>query len=403
MFKNRVRLPIFFSKPQFPVEKTTFRKADGSTKVLSTIIRNTYEGKTDQLPEDWHRKLIIALSHNDVSIESERLLSNIVMTGDYAIDWQDFLNYPLGQSLFTVDVTPFDATNSNCQTCSEMTQISLVDDTTDEVWEEGTTHDFPDVLTDNDEICCNPYTIELITFNYLYFSSVTISADGVLTATVIDPAPVVDDVWIARYRVTCANGQYDEANVYGNITGSDVDFCYPPLGGDGTLVVIDISNTSVQIVLDAIHEPIAPGTQWLWELYFTSDLGTLLQSGTMVYPTVDVILTGLVPGISYTFIVKTDCGGGNYSTNVTQLFTITALSGPTCGRFMVTYIPAEDPAPQSISYMDCAGVIQNQELAFAQETQICMLIISGEETPLYFVASSTDIAIGYLSLCEQIY
>lgn len=402
MFTNRVRLPIFFSKPQFPVEKTSFRKADGSTKVLSTVIRNTYEGKTDQLPEDWHRKLIIALSHDTVSVENERLLSGIVLTGDYGIDWQDFLQYPLAQSSFTVDVTPFDATNSNCQTCEEATQLNLVDDTTDEVWDEGTTNIFPDVLTDNDEICCNPFTIELVWWNTTYFTSVTLSADGVLTATVIDPAPIVDDVRIAAYKVTCPNGQYDIADVYGNITGTDADFCVPP-GGVGLIYVpIEGSSTSALITLDAITLPV-PSGGWPWELFFSSDLGVVIQSGTITPPDSGVVLTGLSPGISYTITLRADCGGGNYSNPVTLAFTITALAGPTCGRFYITYLPSADPLPQSISYMDCNGEIQNQELAFAQETQICMLIIPGEETPLYFVASSEDIAITYLSLCEVVY
>src|SRR6187549_2999416 len=142
-YRNRIRLPIMFCKPQFPMERNTFRLADGSSKVLSVVIRNTYEGKTDQLPEDWHRKLVIALAHDEVSIENERLLSNVTLNGDYGIDWQDFLQYPIAQANFQVQVTPFNATNSNCQTCEEMSQVVCVDDTTDEVWEEGSTNQFP--------------------------------------------------------------------------------------------------------------------------------------------------------------------------------------------------------------------------------------------------------------------
>jgi hypothetical protein len=213
MFKNRIRLPIFFAQPQFPMERDIFRLADGSSKVQSIIIRNTYEGKTDHFPEDWHRKLVIAMAHDTVTVEGERLLSDVVLYGDYGIEWQEFLNNPIAQANFKVQVTPFDATNSNCQTCDEMSQISLVDDYTDEVWDEGTTHDFPDVLTDNDSICCSPYTVSLLYFNPLFFTDVSISAAGVLTATVINPAPVVNDVLIATYRVTCADGSYDYADV----------------------------------------------------------------------------------------------------------------------------------------------------------------------------------------------
>ncbi len=226
MFKNRVRLPIMFAKPQFPTERNVFRLANGASKVLSVIIRNTYEGKTDQLPEDWHRKLVIAMAHDEVTIENERLMSNVVLDGDYSIDHQEFLNYPIAQATFSVQVTPFDATNSNCQTCDEMTQLNLVDDTTDETWAEGTTHDFPDVVTDNDAICCNPFEITLVTYNTNYFENVSISAGGVLTATVKDPVPSIENVFIATYRVTCPDGSYDEANIYGNISGTSPE-CPP--------------------------------------------------------------------------------------------------------------------------------------------------------------------------------
>lgn len=74
-YKNRIRLPIMFTKPQFPTERNVFRLADGSSKVLSVIIRNTFEGSTDQLPEDWHRKLVVAMSHDEITIENERLMS----------------------------------------------------------------------------------------------------------------------------------------------------------------------------------------------------------------------------------------------------------------------------------------------------------------------------------------
>ena len=391
-YKNRVRLPMMFVKPQYPMERNTFRLADGTTKVLSIVIRNTFEGKTDQLPEAWHRKLVIALAHDTVTIENERLLSDVVLDGDYGIDWIDFLNNPVAPASFNVQVTPFDATNSNCQTCEEISQVVLVDDITTDIWSEGTTNIFPDVLTDNDSICCHPFTIELVSYNTLYFTSVTISAAGVLTATVIDPAPIISDVWIATYRVTCSDGNYDEADIYGNITGSDVSFCTPPVG---PLVISDISSTSVDVSWDVAIPP--PTCGWAWELYLTSDLGTIIQSGSVIIP--DIILTGLTAGVDYTILVKSDCCAYDYSTSLTESFSITAFASESCGSFTVTYIPNIDAAPQSISYMDCAGSIINKDLAFAQVVTICMLILPGATTPLYFVASSADISIIYVDLC----
>lgn len=384
-FLNRVRLPILFHQPQFPTEVSKFRLADGTSKVQSVVVRNTYNGKTDQLPEDWHRKLVIALAHDTVTIENERLMSNVVLN-EYNIDHQDFLQYPLAQANFNVEVTPFNATNSNCQTCEEMAQVALVDDSTDEVWEEGTTHDFPDVLTDNDSICCLPFTISLVSWNTEFFSAVSISASGVLTATVKPSVPIISDILIATYRVTCADGQYDEANVYGNITGTDSDFCFPP----ENLTKTEISESSVLIDWD---DPTPMPSYWNWELYLSSDLGTILQSGNTVVS--EVTLTGLNTFTEYTIFVVADCGGYDFSTPAQLEFEITGFTVDTCGRFMIeTLFGSVD-----ISYMDCEGNIVNETLVGAQVVNRCMLISSGGTTPIYFAASSPDTTINYINLC----
>lgn len=378
-----------FSKPQFPMERNVFRLANGTSKVQSIIIRNTYEGNTDQMPEDWHRKLVIAMAHDSVSVEGERLLSDVVLSGDYGIDWQDFLNYPIAQAKLLVEVTPFDATNTNCQTCEEVSQISLVDDYTDQVWEEGTTNVFPDVLTDNDNICCRPYTIEMTYFNTNYFSACSISADGILTATVITPAPILNNVIIAGYRVTCANGQYDEATVYGNITGSDTSFCPPPVD----VIYTYISSTSALISWDVgLPNP----SSWNWELFLTSDLGTPIQSGNTT--DTNFLITGLTAGVSYTVVVTSDCVG-DPSLPRSLEFTITPFVSEQCGSFTITYLPSVDGTPQYVSYMDCDGNIQNLTLSYAQTIDKCMLIPYGGTSPIYFVASSVDISINYNSIC----
>lgn len=392
-YKNRVRLPMMFINPQFPTERNVFRLSNGVTKVQSVVIKNTYSGKTDKLPEDWHKKLVIALSHDTVTIENERLLSDVVLDGDYEISWPDFLQYPLAESKFSVQVTPFAATNSNCLTCSELSQVVCNDDSTSEVWTEGTTHNFPDVLTDNDEICCYPSVISLVYWNPLYFTAVSISASGVLTATVQNPCPVYNDVLIATYRVTCADGSYDEANVYGNITGSTVNFCTP-----AQAIFYDVVSSSSVSVQWAITVP-PPSGDWIWQLFLTSDLVNPIQNGTVGAGVGAVLLTGLTAGISYTFSVISDCGSGNLSTPVNLEITITGLVAETCANFTVTYIPIVDDPPQLISYIDCLGEVQNVSLTYAQELDICMLIEAGETDPVYFVASSVDISLTYIGLC----
>jgi hypothetical protein len=184
-FKNRIRLPLYAKQPQFPAEATRFRLADGTTKTLSVFIRKIYQIETDYLTEQQHQRLVIALNHDDVKIEGERYIGGVAIDGDYRIDWVDFLDYPVAKGSVQVTVTPFDFTNSNCQTCEQASQLSLVDDDAGEV-EEGTPKDV-DVFA-NDNICCYPVTAEITWFDTGYFTSVTINADtGIVTLTTKDP------------------------------------------------------------------------------------------------------------------------------------------------------------------------------------------------------------------------
>ena len=245
MFLNRVRLPLYFSKPQFPIERNVFKRADGSRKVLSAVISNTYEGKTDLLPKEWHQRLVIALSHDVVNIESDRLMTEVVLDSEYEIDWNEFLDFPIAQAGFTIQVTPFNASNTNCQTCDEISQLDLVDDITADVFDEGTTNEFPFSVLLNDNICCYPFEVEISSFNTNYFSAVSINAAGIVTFTLLPSVPTIASVLLATYRVTCPNGAYDEANIYVGIEGTSTECVAPqdlvvtldPV--DGTIATVD--------------------------------------------------------------------------------------------------------------------------------------------------------------------
>lgn len=391
MFKNRIRLPFFLSKPQFPVERNVFRKADGSSHLLSAIIRNTYEGKTDQLPEDWHRKLIIALAHKEVTIEDNRLLTDVVLDGDYGIDWQDFLNYPIAGATFTIQTTPFNASTGNCQSCAEITQLDLVDDYTDEVWGEGQTHEFSDIITANDTICCFPFTISISSFNSNYFESVTVDDAGVVTVVIKDPVPVLTDVLIATYRVTCENGGYDEANIYGNLDGSAI-VCEPP-----TDLQVELDPEDGTTATISWTEPAPPPSNgYVWALY-TTDIGTPVQGGNTSAD--EIFLTGLTPGTTYYFALNSECDDFLISETVTISFTTGGTIANSCGEFDVTYIPSVlEPLP-SFSYMDCAGVVQTHVFTAWGTVTKCMLINPGSTTPIFFAAPNPEITINYAGLC----
>jgi hypothetical protein len=387
MFKNRIRLPFFLSKPQFPVERNVFRKADGSSKVLSAVVRNTYEGKTDQLPEDWHRKLVIALSHDEVTVEDNRFLSDVVLDGDYDIDWQDFLNYPLAQSNFKIQVTPFNATNSNCQTCDEIAQLDLVDDTTDTVYNEGTTNEFPFSILLNDEICCYPFVVSISSFNTLYFSAVSVDQDGIVTFAVNASVPDIANILLATYRVTCPNGGYDEANIYVGIEGTSTE-CIAPVN-------LSYASETGIVSWDVVFDEPVGGYDWY--LYNSDDIYTPIASGNIVGFSID--LTAYVTGgEEYVFTVQANCGEGNLSTLTMIEFLQPDIDPSACGNFLVSYDPTGLSYTASYSYMDCAGVIQNGTLISFDQQYNCMLITSGDTIPVFF-ASDPGVSIQYIALC----
>lgn len=390
-FKNRIRLPFYLSRPQFPAERNVFRDAAGNAVLLSTSIRNTYQGKTDQLPEDWHRKLVIALSHKEVTIEDTRLLTDVVIDGDYGIEWQDFLDYPIAEANFTVQVTPFNASSSNCVSCSEINQIGLVDDYTDDIFEEGESYDYPVLVTANDSICCYPYTIEIVDFNTLYFSSVTINpATGVLSFTVKNSVPILDDVLIGTYRVSCENGSYDEANIYGNITGTNTD-CLPPT----ELMADTTSLLPVTISFSWTPPAVTPSGGYDYELFLSSNLGTPIFSGNTGALSIDFTGITIVLGLSYVFVIKSNCGGSVSDPATISYDVRNRPSG--CAKFMVYWVPLEAESYQSISYIDCDGNMQTYIFTYSHAEYICMY--ANGEVPLYAVTSTPAISISYIEPC----
>ena len=390
MFKNRIRLPFYLSRPQFPAERNVFRDADGNTVLLSTVIRNTYLGKTDQIPEDWHRKLLIALSHKEVTIEDTRLLTDVVIDGDYGIEWQDFLDYPIASANFTVQVTPFNASSNNCLSCSEIEQIELVDDHTDDIFTEDETYDYPFLLTANDSICCYPYTVSLVTFNTLYFNSVSIDPVTLVLSFTVNPyVPILDDVLICTYRVTCENGSYDEANVYGNITGTNTECLFP---NDLSFEITSVS--PVVITFSWTPPAIPPAGGYEYILYPALGFGTPIYTGNTFANTIDFSGVLIRLGFSYRFLIRSNCGGGDISDPVFIDVNVNK-SESNCGKFMLYY--AGESFPESVSFINCDGNIQTYIFNYSHAEFVCM--IESDTVPLYAVASSPEIIITYIEPC----
>lgn len=388
MFKNRVRLPIYTRTPQFPTESTRFRKANGVSVTLSVTIKKIYELVTDYMGELMHQRLIIALNHDEVTIEGERYDGDVTVDGDYQIEWPDFIDYPLGQAKVNIQVTPFDMTNSNCQTCDVLSQLNLVDDQAGEISEGG-------VATvgvyGNDTICCFPVTAEIVSFNTGYLASATIDqATGIVTLTALNPAPSVGNTILATYRVTCPDGSYDEADIYGSITGSEPE-CEEPSSFD---LNVYSGTGPISVDIEWLAPAVDPASGYEWQLYDMAVPGVVVQSGTSADKTVTI--TGLNAGTNYGFYVRSVCGEGVYSAYAEHLFTTPTGGVITCGSFDIT---ANDGTlfnnMYTYSFMDCNGQIQNRNIFNLNTRQECMLM-GDFAVPVFFTSSGTGTEVTYL-------
>lgn len=378
-FKNRIRLPFKLTRPQYAEERQSFRKSDGVTKTLSVVVRKTYEGETDWISEKIHERLKIALAHDNITIEGDKYLGGIAQEGDYEIQWQDFLDYPTAKAKFKVNVTPFDATNSNCQSCEEATQLSVVDDAFESPLEEDTQYTLN--VAENDDICCYPALFTITYYNSTYLSSASIDQDGIISIQTKTDLIDATNLLLLTYRVTCPNGGYDEGNVYADINGSLEPACNAP----EKLSALLVDSGSASVTWDA---PTPAPVQYIWELYDLTNPGPAIQSGTTTDTSLS--LTGLSASNDYQIFVKSDCGG-NESAFVDDEFTTPAsnTSGLLCGRYAVANTEFDTSYYREVTYMDCNGVYQTVRV-YGQGQALFCAAQTGPGSPIYIHSNPTE-------------
>lgn len=365
-FKNRIRLPFKLTRPQFPEERVNFRKANGETKTLSVVVRKEYEGETDYLPENWHEKLKIALAHDEITIEGDRYIGDISQTGEYNIEWIDFLDYPTAKGKFKAEVTPFNESNSNCMTCEEATQLDLTDDTITDLYgeplQEGETYEWN--VAENDSICCYPATFSVVWFNTDYLTDYSINESGVVSITLGTDLVSANGLKIATYRVTCPNGNYDEADIFADIEGS-IEGCLAP-----TLVgAVHEEPTSIEFIWS---EPFEDATYY-YEIYEGNlPVGSPVQTGLLDIET-SVTISGLTPSTEYYFRIRTVCYGSE--SNYISVVSSTTQESGTCGEYSVAVDDGTgDPSNfYTCTYVNCSGESQNQIIFNGSSVIICAL------------------------------
>jgi hypothetical protein len=114
---NRVRLPLVVTKPQFQDEESIYTRSDGSIKILKSVTKEEFEGKVDYLNKDFHERIKVALSHDNVSMESDHYTGGLRKQGGYEIEWIDFMMHADATAKFKALATPYLVRNNNCEIC----------------------------------------------------------------------------------------------------------------------------------------------------------------------------------------------------------------------------------------------------------------------------------------------
>lgn len=386
-FTQRARVPFYLTQPQFPATNSVFRRANGSLKVMSTVVRKTYVGKTDWMPEAWHEALRVALMHDNVVIEGSKLVGRVALEGDgYPIEYTDALpDYPLAPAEFTVQVDNYDFSNSSCFTCEEATQLQLVDDNFGSVAEGGSGGGNVFI---NDAIFCEPVTASITTYNTMYLAAPpVITNTGALTFVLKSPLPDITGANILTYRVTCPNGGYDEADVFIDIDGS-LAGCSAP---ENLRDTVPPTYNFADVTWD---ENGSPAGGWYWEVYDTDNMGAPVLSGNSPLGFPRAQMTGLEPCTDYRLFVRSICEAGVNESAFSELTFSTVCEEETCGRYEIGYnsgSPVRDQA--EVTFLRCNGTYQTIFITNTQVRLACMaqsspgnpLEINGAYTSLTYI------------------
>lgn len=376
---------------QFPEERTVFRKANGVTKTLSVIVRKTYEVETSFLPELWHQRLKIALAHDTITWEGDHYLGGVSQDGDYNIQWPEgVLHYPTAKAECKVQVTPFDATNSNCQTCEEATQLELVDDTVTALYGEPLQEDtdYTGDLADNDLICCYPAVFSLVSFNADYLTTASInSATGLLSIHTGTGLVSANGILIATYRVTCPNGGYDEANVYADFEGT-IPGCLAPTN-------LQVTGANADAISYSWDAPEGGTLTYYWEIYTgSSPIGSPVQTGTTSLTTIEV--SGLDPDTEYYFQIRQNCYGSE--SNFIGIAENTTPDSGFCGSYTAEFNSGGNPGDYAfVTYEKCTGGPLTIFIPYGSSRIFCMFQTS-PGVPASFT-SSVPVTLTYNGLC----
>jgi hypothetical protein len=114
---NYIRLPLYFKEPNISSDKTVYVRPDGSRQLLSARLAKRYKGMIDEVPEETHQNLVIALNHDGIYFTPENFTTQIQarFEDEYNNNYPEIMqNVNIWSADFTIFETPFNNFNSNC-------------------------------------------------------------------------------------------------------------------------------------------------------------------------------------------------------------------------------------------------------------------------------------------------
>lgn len=327
-FTNRIRLPFYLSKPQYPVDEEIYIKANSRRVVQKSIISKEMEAKTDYLPALLHERLAVALRHDIVSVEGQNYSGDIRINGAYTIDWVDFLDFPVAPANFKAFDDGFAARLTRCEICNDVTELSLQPDVFPGILEEGETYNIN--VSTNDGICCANPIFSIDSFDSNFIDSISIVAEtGVVTMTLKTPLNSAANITLFTYKVICG-GEEETATVSGTIEGSGSALCPAP----SNLVLTEVDPASVPYEINANWDASipAPADGYRWTLHsYSGATEVLISFGTTT--ATEVNINSLDCGVTYRFRVTAVCDAELPDESATLVADIT-ISCPAPGENM---------------------------------------------------------------------
>ncbi len=377
---NRIRLPFYLSKPQYPAEEDVYLKGNGTRVVLKSIVNKVMDGRTDYMPPQLHERLVIALRHDIANVESEKYTASIRITGAYDITWPDFLDYPFGFANFKAFEEAFVARSNRCDICAESNFLTLVNDSMPDVIEEGMSYDIN--VAENDSICCSDPVFSIFSYDTDYIDTISITQLGVVSFTLKTPLASAPDKTLFTYKVTC--GELEElADVTGTVEGTVTPLCEAP--SNLVLSSIDPSSLPEEIRADWDAPGGGPPTDGYEWLLVTWPAGFIIGSGNTTDNFINI--NALDCGTSYRFYVRSVCDSG---TDYVSGYIHATITTPACevGELIdaryTTDLVTHCSEPSNIVYTD-DGTITTGKTIYTD---------AGLTTPLIGYDYISNIAIG---------